>query len=46
MGEINPQFKGNKLEKGTKVDFKIVDIPKNNDSETKNGRATDVKIIG
>lgn len=46
MGEINPRFKSNKLDKGTKVDFQVVDIPKASDSENKNGRATDVKVIG
>ena len=45
MGEINPQFKGNKLDKGTKVDFQVVDIPKASNSENENGRATDVKVI-
>ena len=43
---INPRFKSNKLDKGTKVDFQVVDIPKASDSENKNGRATDVKVIG
>lgn len=41
MGEINSEFKGNLLEKETKVDFLIVDIP----GENKNGRATDVRVI-
>ena len=45
MGEINLQFKGNKLDKGAKVDFQVVDIPKTGNLENKNGRATDVKVI-
>ena len=45
MGEINLQFKGNKLDKGAKVDFQVVDIPKTGNFENKNGRATDVKVI-
>ncbi len=41
MKEINSDFKDKILEKGTKVDFLIVDIP----DENKNGRATDVRVI-
>lgn len=46
MSEINPEFKGEKVDKGTKVDFLVVNSPDNNGGfENKNGRATDLKII-
>ena len=46
MGEINESAKGEKLNKGTKVDFQVVNLPENNGGfENKNGRATDVCVI-
>ena len=47
MSEINRDFKGEILEKGTKVDFQVVKEPDLNAVETKdkNGRATDVCVI-
>lgn len=46
MGEINPEFKNEKLDKGTKVDFKVVNNPEDNGGfNNKNGRATDIIII-
>lgn len=47
MSEINKDFKGDKLEKGTKVDFLVVKEPDlcAIDNRKKNGRATDVRII-
>lgn len=46
--EINPQFKEAKLEKGIKVDFQAEKEPDPSaeDSKGKNGRATDLKVIG
>jgi len=45
MGEINPEFKNNRLEKETRVSFQVVNAPSNNGGfENKNGRATDVKV--
>lgn len=46
MGEINSSFKDDKLEKGTKVNFQVTELPENDGSTNGNGRATDVKIIG
>lgn len=46
MGEINESAKGEKLDKGTRVDFQVVNLPENNGGfENKNGRATDVCVI-
>jgi len=46
MGEINESAKGEKLDKGTRVDFQVVNFPENNGGfENKNGRATDVCVI-
>lgn len=46
MGEINPKFKDEKLEKNAKVDFKVVNKPDNNGGfNNKNGRASDVIIL-
>ncbi|MEE1289704.1 MAG: adenine-specific methyltransferase EcoRI family protein, partial [Spirochaetota bacterium] len=47
MSEINKDFKGEKLEKGTKVDFQVVKEPDLHavDNKDKNGRATDVIVI-
>ena len=46
LGEINPQSKGNILEKGTKVNFQVVNCPDDNGGfDNKNGRATDVIVI-
>ena len=46
MGEINPDYKGNILEKGTKVNFEVVNTPEQNGGfGNNNGRATDVKVI-
>ncbi len=46
MGEINPAFKADKLDKGTKVNFQVVETPNNAASPNGNGRATDVKVTG
>lgn len=45
--EINPEFKNQKLEKGSKVDFLVIKEPKINaeDTKDKNGRASDLKIF-
>lgn len=46
MGEINESAKGEKLDKGTRVNFQVVNSPENNGGfENKNGRATDVCVI-
>ncbi len=47
INEINPIFKKAKLEKGMKVDFKVVKEPnqKAESSKDKNGRATDLIIL-
>ena len=47
MSEINKNFKNEKLDKGTKVDFLVVKEPDPQavENKDKNGRATDVIII-
>ena len=45
MGEINPSFKDNKLEKGTKVRFQVAALPGGDGTSNGNGRATDVQVI-
>lgn len=45
--DINPEFKGYKVDKGEKVDFLVVKEPNphGEDTKAKNGIATDLKII-
>ena len=45
MGEINPSYKDNKLEKGTKVRFQVAAMPGDDGTSNGNGRATDVHVI-
>ncbi|NLM00757.1 MAG: NYN domain-containing protein [Treponema sp.] len=46
MPEINKNFKGEILEKGTKVNFQVIKKPNDSENlENENGRATDVKVI-
>lgn len=47
IGEINKEFKGDKLKVGTKVDFLVVKKPDpaGVDSRERNGRATDVRVL-
>ena len=44
MGEINPTYKDNKLEKGTKVHFQVVAWPGSDGAPNGHGRATDVQV--
>lgn len=47
MTEINSDFRGEKLEVGTNVDFKVAKEPNpnGNTNRERNGRATDVKVV-
>ena len=47
IGEINKEFKGDKLKVGTKVDFLVEKKPDpdGTDSRERNGRATDVRVL-
>jgi hypothetical protein len=47
MSEINKDFKNERLDKGTRVDFLVVKEPDLQaiENKDKNGRATDVIVI-